>query len=175
MEPALVPVPAWVLVSALPSVSLLELVAAGVSTGVLGEIYAPEDCAFHAPEFRSAFQPGLAIVGASGVLFGSSAPQGTLDLFSHRAEEAAFLKQLLANVPEIILAVDSTKLGRRHPWSFGGSVLAGKSVRLVTDVLSEAQREELAQLSGRMARIGATFQFEAACESGADGAACPHE
>ncbi len=143
--------------------SLLELVAAGVSTGVLGEIYAPEDCAFHTPEFRSAFQPSLAIVGASGVLFGPQTTQHGLDLFSHRAEEAAFLKQLLASVPEIIIAADSTKLGRRHPWSFGGTVLTGKTVRLVTDTLTEAQHEELSQLTERLALTGTTFRFEAAC------------
>jgi DeoR/GlpR family transcriptional regulator of sugar metabolism len=141
--------------------ALMELVAAGISTGVLGEIYAPEDCAFHAPEFRSAFQPGLAIVGASGVLFSKTGAAGTLDLFSHRAEEAAFMKQLLANVPEIIVAVDSSKLGRRHPWSFGGSALTGKSVRLVTDLLTEAQREELTQLAAHLARTGTQFTFEA--------------
>jgi DeoR family glycerol-3-phosphate regulon repressor len=144
--------------------SLLELVAAGVSTGVLGEIYAPEDCAFHTPEFRSAFQPGLAIVGASGVLFGQQAAQGTLDLFSHRAEEAAFLKQLLAGVPEVIIATDSSKLGRRHPWSFGGSVLNGKHVRLVTDTLTAEQQEELEILTQRFTQHGTRFEYEAARE-----------
>jgi len=144
--------------------SLLELVAAGVSTGVLGEIYAPEDCAFHTPEFHSAFQPSMAIVGASGVLFGAQTTLHGLDLFSHRAEEAAFLKQLLAGVPEIIIAADSTKLGRRHPWSFGGSILAGKSVLLVTDVLTDLQCEELTQLTERLALQGTRFRFEAACE-----------
>jgi DeoR/GlpR family transcriptional regulator of sugar metabolism len=143
--------------------ALLELVAAGVSTGVLGEIYAPEDCAFHTPEFHSAFQPSLAIVGASGILFGANTAQGALDLFSHRAEEAAFLKQLLSNVPEIIIAADSTKLGKRHPWSFGGTVLSGKQVRLVTDFLTPAQHEELTHLADRLATQGTTFQFEAAC------------
>src|SRR5262249_20730095 len=88
-------------------------------------------------------------------------PQGTLDLFSHRAEEAAFLKNLLANVPEIIVAVDSTKLGRRHPWSFGGSVLDGKSVRLVTDRLTDIQQEQFIQLTARLARTGIRFRFEA--------------
>ncbi len=145
--------------------SLLELVAAGVSTGVLGEIYAPEDCAFHTPEFRSAFQPSMAIVGASGVLFGAQTAQQGLDLFSHRAEEAAFLKQLLSAVPEIIIAADSTKLGRRHPWSFGGPVLTSKSVRLVTDILSEAQRDELSLLAERLALSGTRFRFEAACDA----------
>jgi DeoR/GlpR family transcriptional regulator of sugar metabolism len=145
--------------------ALLELVAAGVSTGALGEIYSPEDCAFHTPEFRSAFQPGVAIVGASGVLFGAPATQGTLDLFSHRAEEAAFLKQLLAGVPEIIVAADSTKLGRRHPWSFGGPVLCGKTVRLVTDVLTSQQAGDLSRLAERLADQGTQFSYEAACET----------
>jgi DeoR/GlpR family transcriptional regulator of sugar metabolism len=155
--------------------SLLELVAAGISTGVLGEIYSPDDCAFHTPEFRSAFQPSLAIVGASGVQFGASAPQGMLDLFSHRAEEAAFLKQLLASIPEIILVVDSTKLGRRHPWSFGGGTLAGKTVRLVTDTLTPAQREELALVAARMARQDATLLYQAACETPAPSLSRPRE
>ena len=149
--------------------SLLELVAAGVSTGVMGEIYAPEDCAFHTPEFHSAFQPSLAIVGASGVLVGSGPGQSGLDLFSHRAEEAAFLKQVLAGVPEIIIAADSTKLGRRHPWSFGGSTLHGKRVRLVTETLTEAHQEELAQLTERLAQYGTAFTYEAACHSTENG------
>ena len=77
-----------------------------------------------------------------------------LDLYSHRAEEAAFLKQLLANVPEIIVAADSSKLGRRHPWSFGGAILDGKSVLLVTDALTDTQQEELAALVERLKRKG---------------------
>ena len=145
--------------------ALLELVAAGVATGALGEIYSPEDCAFHTPEFHSAFQPGVAIVGASGVLFGPRTPQGSLDLFSHRAEEALFLKQLLAGVPEVIVAADSTKLDRRHPWSFGGSVLSGKTVRLVTDVLTAKQKDDLLYLATRLAEQGTRFHFEAACET----------
>ena len=144
--------------------SLLELVAGGLSAGVLGEIYVPDDCAFHTPEFHSAFQPSLAICGASGVLFGNGA-QGTLDLYSHRAEEAAFLKQLLANVPEVIIAADSAKLGRRHPWGFGGTTLEGKTVRLVTDTLTEPQCEELTTLTERLKRKGITFVFQAALRS----------
>ena len=144
--------------------SLLELVAGGLSAGVLGEIYVADDCAFHTPEFHSAFQPSLAICGASGVIF-SHATQGMLDLYSHRAEEAAFLKQLLANVPEIIIAADSTKLNRRHPWSFGGSTLEGKTVRLVTDTLTEAQQEELAALAERLKRKGTNFSAEAVLNS----------
>ncbi len=141
--------------------SLLELVAGGLSAGVLGEIYVADDCAFHTPEFHSAFQPSVAICGASGVLFGNGT-HGSLDLYSHRAEEAAFLKQLLANVPEIIIAADSTKLGRRHPWGFGGPTLEGKTVRLVTDTLTEAQREEMIALAERLKRQGTIFVFEAA-------------
>ena len=142
--------------------SLLELVAGGLSAGVLGEIYVADDCAFHTPEFHSAFQPSVAICGASGVVFsvGANAGQGALELYSHRAEEAAFLKQLLANVPEIIIAADSAKLGRRHPWNFGGSTLDGKRVRLVTNSLSDAQREELDALTERLARRGTTLSIE---------------
>jgi DeoR/GlpR family transcriptional regulator of sugar metabolism len=144
--------------------SLLELVAGGLSAGVLGEIYVADDCAFHTPEFHSAFQPSIAICGASGVLFslGANAGQGALELYSHRAEEAAFLKQLLASVPEIIIAADSAKLGRRHPWSFGGATLDGKIVRLVTEALSDAQREELDALTERLLRRGTTLSIEIA-------------
>ncbi len=140
--------------------SLLELVAGGLSAGVLGEIYVADDCAFHTPEFHSAFQPSVAICGASGVLF-SQAGSGGLEVYSHRAEEAAFLKQLLANVPEVIVGVDSAKLGRRHPWGFGGATLDGKSIRLVTDALTDAQHEELAALAERLKRKGTTLIVEA--------------
>ncbi len=142
--------------------SLLELVAAGITTGVLGEIYAAEDCAFHTPEFRSAFQPSMAIVGASGVLCTGHGSAGGLDLFSHRAEEAAFLKQLLAGVPEILIAADSSKLGKRHPWSFGGTLLLGKTVRLVTDTLTAEQSDDLAALADRLRRSGTHFDYIAA-------------
>lgn len=142
--------------------SLLELVAVGVSAGVLGEIYSPEDCALHTSEFHSAFQPGLAIVGASGVLIGAGSGGGLLDLFSHRAEEAAFLKQLLSTVPEVIVTVDSSKLGKRHPWNFGGTALNGKKVRLVTDLLMDDQRDQLLRLQERLAAYDTDLTFEEA-------------
>lgn len=139
--------------------SLLELVAAGISAGVLGEIYVPDDCAFHTPEFRSAFQPSVAICGASGVIF-RNANQPIFDLYSHRAEEAAFLKQLLVNIPEVIVAVDSSKLGRRHPWSFGGEILEGKRIRLVTDTLTSEQEEDFAVLTEYLSRRGTNIVIE---------------
>jgi DeoR/GlpR family transcriptional regulator of sugar metabolism len=142
--------------------SLLELVAVGLSCGVLGEIYSPEDCALHTAEFRSGFQPELAIVGASGVLAGTGSSSGLLDLFSHRAEEAAFLKQVLNSVPEVIVTVDSSKLGKRHPWNFGGATLHGKKVRLITDVLSEQQRDQLMELQEQLTQFNTKLTFEAA-------------
>ncbi len=142
--------------------SLLELVAVGVSCGVLGEIYSPEDCALHTPEFRSAFQPSVAIVGASGVLLGGESNSGLLDLFSHRAEEAAFLKQIMGSVPEIVIAVDSSKLGKRHPWNFGGASLNGKRVRLVTDFLSIQQQDQLMALQTHLTEFDTELIFEAA-------------
>lgn len=139
--------------------ALHELIAGNIATGILGEIYAQDDCAFHTPEFHSAFQPSLAIVGASGVLIGNGNASVTLDLFSHRAEEAAFLKQLLKGIPEVIIAVDSTKIGKRHPWSFGGSVLSGKSVRLVTDTLTAEQQSALEALPTRLKSQGIDFNY----------------
>ena len=142
--------------------ALQELIAAGISAGVLGEIYDPEDCSFHTPEFRSAFQPSVAIVGASGVLMTVSGAGASLELYSHRAEEAAFMKLLLAHVPEVVVAVDSTKIGKRHPWNFGGTVLHGKTVRLVTDNLTREQSQEFAELTPRFARHGMTLIVETA-------------
>lgn len=140
--------------------ALLELISAGIQTGVLGEIYTPEDCAFHSPEIQCAFRPSIAVVGASGIQID---PESGLDLFSHRAEEAAFLKQFLATVPEIVIVADSSKLGRLHPWSFGGPTLAGKTIRLVTDVLTDTQRERLDRLTERVARSGATLSYVVSC------------
>jgi DeoR/GlpR family transcriptional regulator of sugar metabolism len=142
--------------------SLLELVAVGVSCGVLGEIYSSEDCALHTSEFRSAFLPGIAIVGASGILAGTGPGPGLLDLFSHRAEEAAFLMQVLNTVPEVIVAADSSKIGKRHPWNFGGATLHGKKVRLVTEALSDEQRSEMLLLKEKLMEFNTDFTFETA-------------
>lgn len=148
--------------------ALLELLTAGISTGVLGEVYHPGDCAFHSHEFRSGFQAGLAIVGASGVVVDPEG--GMLKLFSHRAEEAAFLKQLLAPVPELVVAVDGAKIGRRHPWGFTGpGVFEGKIVRLVTSTVPLARREELDRLTATARRAGYEFSFlETKAESPAE-------
>jgi DeoR/GlpR family transcriptional regulator of sugar metabolism len=141
--------------------ALYELIAAGVSTGVIGEVYNPDDSAFHVHEFHSAFQPSVAVVGASGVV--ANEATGTLDLFSHRAEEAAFLKQLLQPIPEIIVAVDSSKLGRRHPWSFtSGGILSGKTVKLYTSDLTPDQRETLDKLAAASHKSGCRFSHHEA-------------
>jgi DeoR/GlpR family transcriptional regulator of sugar metabolism len=141
--------------------ALMELIAAGVSTGVIGEIFDADDWAFHSNEFRSTFQPSIVVAGASGVV--ANPTTGTLELYSHRAEEAAFMKQLLAPVPELIVAVDSTKIGRRHPWSFtSGGVLSGKSVRLVTDALSAEMHEILSQLESSSNKTGLRFHYQVA-------------
>jgi DeoR/GlpR family transcriptional regulator of sugar metabolism len=138
--------------------ALYELISAGVSTGVIGEVYNPDDSAFHSHEFRSGFQPSVGIVGASGVV--ANAVAGSLDLFSHRAEEAAFLKQLLLPIPEIYVAVDASKLGRRHPWSFtSNGILTGKIVRLYTSAIDDEQRETLDQLTENAHRTGCRFSY----------------
>jgi DeoR/GlpR family transcriptional regulator of sugar metabolism len=145
------------LTNSLPA--LMELIAGGVSTGVVGEVYDPDDCAFHSHELRTAFHPSICIVGASGVVTNPSS--GTLDLFTQRAEEAAFMKQLLGPVPEIIVAADAPKVGRRHPWSFtDGGLLAGKTVRLVTDALEPQQSESLDELTKTAGRKGWRFGYE---------------
>ncbi len=55
------------LTNSLPA--LMELIAAGISTGILGEVFNPDDCAFHTHELRTGFHPSVAIVGASGWLW----------------------------------------------------------------------------------------------------------
>lgn len=141
--------------------ALTEFVAGGISTGVIGEIYNADDRAFHSNEFRSAFQPSLAIVGASGVVVNPAT--GLLELYSHRAEEATFLKQVLAPIPEVIIAVDASKIGHRHPWSFtSGGVLTGKKVQLVTNPLPNELHEMLSQLEAAAHRSGWTFTYQIA-------------
>ncbi len=145
------------LTNSLPA--LLELISAGVSTGVVGEVFNPDDRAFQSTELRTTFHPNLAIVGASGLVADLQA--GELKLFSHRAEEAAFMKQLLAPIPEIVVATDATKVGRRHPWAFTDrSILADKNVRLVTNTLESKEREDLSRLSEMAPRNGWQFEFE---------------
>jgi DeoR/GlpR family transcriptional regulator of sugar metabolism len=136
--------------------ALMELVSAGVSTGVLGEVFNEDDSAFHAHTLEGAYQPGLVIVGASGV-----ALHPALELSSHRAEEAAFLKQLLARAPEIWVAVDATKLGRRHPWSFtSGGALDGKSVRVFTTTLDTATRDKFEKAILAARKVGTELKLE---------------
>lgn len=142
--------------------ALLEMVVAGVSTGALGEIYVPEDCALHSPEFHSSVLPSIAIVGASGISIGADGGLPGLNLFSHRAEEAAFMKQLLVNIPEVIIAADSAKLNKRHPWNFGGKTLNGKKVRLVTEALSQEQADGLDRLAERLCSDNILFSYEVA-------------
>ena len=138
--------------------ALSEMITAGISTGVLGEVYNADDCAFHAHEFRSAFQASVAIVGASGAV--ANTTSGSLDLFSHRAEEAAFMKQLLAPIPEIIVVTDSDKIGNRHPWAYtNANLLAMKKVKLVTTTLTEETREDLIALTESARKIGCSFEF----------------
>ena len=138
--------------------ALQELIAAGISTGVVGEVYSPDDCAFHSQVVASDFQASIVVVGASGVV--ADAEAGALRLFSHRAEEAAFLKQLLAPAPEIIVAADVLKLGRRHPWPFTSpELLAGKRVTLVTGVLDHQSRFELQRLADTAGEHGTRFTF----------------
>jgi len=141
--------------------ALLELTAAGVATGVVGEVYNEDDCAFHSHEYRSAFHPMVAIVGASGLV--ADANTGALELYSHRAEEALFLRQLIEPVPEIVVATSPDKIGRRHPWCFTSpALLRGKALRLVTCALDDAGRERLAAFTASAKRVGTDFRVEEA-------------
>ncbi len=135
--------------------ALTELISAGISTGMIGEIYSPDDCAFHSTEYTGAFHPGVVIVGASGVVLTPNA----LLLYSHRAEEAVFLKQWIARAPEIIVAADSEKLGRSHPWGFGGDTLAGKRVRLVTEAIPDLWKRDLSRLTEGLAQKGTQLEI----------------
>ena len=129
----------------------MELIAGGISTGVAGEVYDPDDSAFHSHQLASAFHPSVAIVGASGLV----AHGATLDLYSHRGEEAAFMRQVLEPVPEVWVAMDASKIGRRHPWAFTDSrLLAGKLVRVFTNTLAEPQRQALMELRSAAPGVG---------------------
>lgn len=142
--------------------ALLELIAGGISTGVFGEIYDPDDSAFHSHQLTSTFHPNVAIVGASGVVANGSA----LALYSHRGEEAAFMRQLLAHTPDVWVAVDASKIGRRHPWAFTDSrLLSGKSIRLFTGELDSAQRDSLNDLRSAAPSAGYSFAFEEVMQS----------
>ncbi|NLH98262.1 MAG: DeoR/GlpR transcriptional regulator [Chthonomonadales bacterium] len=139
--------------------ALLDLVAAGVSTGVLGEVYNPRDLAFHSQELRTRFQASLAVVGASGIVPDVAA--GYVSLCSDRVEEAAFMRQVLAPIPEIVVVADASKIGRRHPWSFTSEgLLVGKSVHLITTPLERAQSEALAGAAEAGRRLGVSLSFE---------------
>jgi DeoR/GlpR family transcriptional regulator of sugar metabolism len=145
------------LTNSLPA--LLELISGGVSTGVVGEVFNPDDRAFQSTELRTNFNPSVAIVGASGVVADPQA--GDLKLFSHRAEEAAFMKQLLEPIPEIVVATDSSKVGRRHPWAFTDCrALTGKSVCLVTNEMDSAQRDSLVRLKDAALKNNWRFEFD---------------
>lgn len=138
--------------------ALVQLAAAGISTGVVGEVYNPVDAAFHSHEYRSRFQASLAIVGASGIV--PDPASGTVSLCSDRVEEAAFMRQLLQSVPEIMVVARAAKIGKRHPWSFtSDGLLVGKSLHLVTTPLSPAQRESLTATADAARRFGTTISY----------------
>ncbi len=139
--------------------ALLELVEAGVSTGVIGEVYNPGDMAFHSHELRTRFQASLAVVGASGIVLGGG--NGSVSLCSDRVEEAAFMRQILAPIPQVLVVADATKIGRRHPWSFtSDGLLADKSVHIVTTTLTRNQSDTLAATAEAGRKLGMTLTFE---------------
>ena len=71
------------------------------------------------------------------------------------------MKQHLGPVPEIVVAADSPKIGRRHPWSYtDGNLLTGKTVRLVTDSLEPHQADALDELTISAVRRGWRFEYE---------------
>lgn len=145
--------------------ALMELIAGGVATGVVGEVYDPDDSAFHSHQPMSAFHPSVAIVGASGLVARGS----VLEMFSHRGEEAAFMRQILAPVPEIWATIDSSKVGRRHPWAFTDSrLLAGKTVRIFTSRLDSPQQESLAELRAAAPTAGFTVYLHETQEEHSD-------
>lgn len=139
--------------------ALLQFVSAGISTGVLGEVYTPTDSAFHSHELRTRFQASLAVVGASGIILDASA--STVSLCSDRVEEAAFMRQLLVNVPEILVVAEAAKIGRRHPWPFtSDGLLTGKHLHIVTTSLQRRQRDALAAVADGAVRTGWSLTYE---------------
>lgn len=143
--------------------ALLELVAGGISTGVVGEVYSPPDRAFHTHEVRTRFHASLAVVGASGIILEPAA--GGLSLCSDRIEEAAFMRQLLAPIPEILVVAEAAKIGKHHPWSFtSDGLLLGKRVHIVTTPLQRSQSDALAALVEGGRRAGMTMTYEEVAE-----------
>jgi len=139
--------------------ALLELVQGGVSTGIVGEVYDPRDRAFHSHELRTRFQASLAVVGASGVVLDPTT--GGISLCSDRMEEAAFMRQLLSSVPEVLVVAEAAKVGKRHPWSFtSDGLLVGKRICLVTTGLDRGQAELLASVAESARRSGITLSYE---------------
>ncbi len=139
--------------------ALLELVEAGVSTGIIGEVYNPGDMAFHSHELRTRFQASIAVVGASGIVLGGG--NGNVSLCSDRVEEAAFMRQILAPIPQVLVVADASKIGRRHPWSFtSDGLLSDKSVHIVTTTLTRAQFDALAATAEAGRRLGMILSFE---------------
>ena len=143
--------------NSLPALS--EFIGAGISTGILGEVYNEDDCAFHSHEYRSQFQPNLLIIGASGAVI--NLVGGSLELYSQRAEEAFFLKQLIAPVTRLVVVVDGSKIGNRHPWAFvNSSSLRGKHVKLVTSGVSGIAAVNLESLTKQAAQFDYEFEYE---------------
>ena len=139
--------------------ALLELVEAGISTGIIGEVYNPRDMAFHSHELRTRFQASIAVVGASGIVLGGGT--GSVSLCSDRVEEAAFMRQILAPIPQVLVVADATKIGRRHPWSFtSDGLLTDKSIHIVTTELTRAQTDALAATADAGRKVGLMLSFE---------------
>lgn len=139
--------------------ALLELIAGGISTGVVGEVYNASDRAFHSHELRTRYQASMAVVGASGLVLDAAA--GTINLCSDRIEEASFMRQLLAPIPGILVVADSAKIGRHHPWSFtSDGLLVGKAVHIVTTQLEREKADGLAGICEVARRSGITLTYE---------------
>ena len=54
------------------------------------------------------------------------------------------MRQLLANVPEVMIVADASKIGRCHPWSYTpGGLLHNRRVKLITSQLQAEQRDSI--------------------------------